>query len=175
LGELARTPSNADAPGWIKALGDILGEAEKSHASIELKYQLAKFTLTGQPFDKGALPFQDFALLIEIRNILVHQKPLEASLEKNDSGEFVWTKPPSMRRLHAARIIGVDDSLKDAATRNNADKLIADMVAQISSQAVAQWACRAAAGMVNALLDSVPEGSKLALLMHFAYRREFQL
>jgi hypothetical protein len=41
----------------------MLGEAEKSRTSIESKYHLAKFVLSGQPFDKGANPFQTFCII----------------------------------------------------------------------------------------------------------------
>jgi len=176
LPELAKPwQESPKSPGWLKGLAAILGEAEESHASIESKYHLAKFVFTGQPFDKGATPFQDFALLIDIRNIMVHAKPLEASLEKNDQGEFFWSKPPLMRRLQAARIVGVDENLKQAANSNNADKLIADMVSQISSQDVALWACRAASAMVNSIIDSVPGDFDFRAVLELAYRKEFQI
>lgn len=162
------------APGWLTTLRSILEEAEESHASIESKYLLTKFILTGQPFDKGALPFQDFALLIDVRNMLVHAKPVEANLERNDKDEYIWTKPPLMRRLQSARILGVDDSLKEAARRNNAEKLIADMFAQVSSQPVALWACRAASAIVNDILSSIPNDSPLLVVAELGYRRDFQ-
>ena len=62
----------------------MLGEAEKSRTSIESKYHLEEFVLSGEPFDKGANPFQTFALLIDARNLIVHAKPLEAVIRKNE-------------------------------------------------------------------------------------------
>ncbi len=175
LPEIAKQwSSDARRPGWLKAVTQMLEQAEQSRASIESKYQLAKFIFTAEPFDKGAMPFQDFALLIEVRNILIHAKPLEVSLERDDNGEFVWKTPLLMRRLQAARIVGVAENLKDAVKRNNADKLIADMLSQISSKAVALWACRTASATVNAVLNSVPSDSSLARYLEHVYRKDFQ-
>jgi len=42
----------------------MLGEAEKSRTSIESKYHLEEFVLSGEPFDKGANPFQTFATFV---------------------------------------------------------------------------------------------------------------
>src|SRR5229473_1538966 len=57
-------------PGWLGALSALLEEAEKSRVSVLSKYQLAKFILSGETFPKGAMPFQGFALLVEIRNLI---------------------------------------------------------------------------------------------------------
>jgi hypothetical protein len=176
INELAEAAVLApEPPAHLKALGTMLAEAEKSRVSVESKYHLAKFVLTGEPFDKGASPYQEFALLIDLRNRLLHSKPLEAKLVRNDEGEFVWTEPPLMRRLQSARIVHVDNTLKEAAKRNNADVLIADMLHQVSSQGVALWACRAVSAIVNNLLDSLPTGSQCAALAEIAYRRSFQI
>lgn len=99
---LAKDQSGPAAPGWINALGDVLGEAEESRASIESKYQLARFILTGQPFDRGASPFQDFALLISVRNLIVHAKPQEATVQKDAHGKLTWVEPRIMHRLESA-------------------------------------------------------------------------
>jgi hypothetical protein len=156
-------------PGWERTLSDLLDEAEKSRISITSKYQLAKFILSGQPFDRGSKPFQDFALLVDVRNLLVHARPLTAIVRKNPSGGFEWAEPKIMVRLQNASALEVDDFLLDAASMSNADALAASLVLQISRQSVARWACKAAAGIVNGILDAAPNDE----FGHF-YRRDFE-
>jgi hypothetical protein len=175
LGQLAEfvARDRADLPGWIATLASILEEAENSRSPIESKYVLAHFILTGRPFDRAAQPFQDFALLTDVRNVLVHRKPLDARLEKDESGVYKWSEPKLMRQLQSAKIIQATDSLRKAAERNKADTLIADAVGQVSTQAVAAWACRTAAAIVNAIIDGIPSGSFRALV-ETMYRMYFR-
>jgi hypothetical protein len=170
----AEDQSGPSAPGWINALGDVLGEAEKSRSTIELKYQIARFILTGQPFDRGAAPFQDFALLISVRNLIVHSKPQEAKVERDANGKLVWVEPRILCRLQRAGILSVSDSLRDAASRLGAETIISDLLAEISTHSVAKWACRAAAGAVNGVLDSIPAGG-YASAAEVMYRKDFQI
>lgn len=141
-------------PGWTKALCEVLGEAEKARASIESKYHLAKYILSGEPFDRGAAPFQTFALLIDIRNLIVHAKPLEAIVRKNEHGKYVWSEPKVMVRLQEMNVVNTQDL--QIAIAHNPDRIVADLVVQISTQATAKWACKAASGIVSAMLDAVP-------------------
>jgi hypothetical protein len=48
-----------------------LQEIEGEKGSIRLKYMLAAAAL-GRPLSKGQQPYQDFSLLIDLRNALVH-------------------------------------------------------------------------------------------------------
>lgn len=161
------------APSWINALGDILGEAEKSRASVESKYQLARFILTGQVFDRGAPPFQDFTLLTSVRNLIVHSKPQEAKIRKDSNGQLLWVEPNIMCRLQGAGILRVSELTKNAFARLEADEIVSDMLGEISTDSVARWACKAAAGIVNGVLDSIPPSwhAKAAETM---YRKEFR-
>lgn len=56
------------------------------------KYQFALLTLDRQTFDKGAQPFQDAALAVQFRNLLVHaeleNEDNSRSLEGRYSGKF---------------------------------------------------------------------------------------
>src|SRR5258707_5137203 len=142
---------------WLRALSALLEEAEESQASVLSKYQLAKFILSGETFPKGAVPFQDFALLVAIRNLTVHGKSEEAIVEKNDSGDFVWTEPKIMQRLRSAKLVTLNTSfLTIAAEEFKTSRFVTDVLDELTSQTTAVWACRSAAGMVNSILDAVP-------------------
>ncbi|HZF12480.1 MAG TPA: hypothetical protein VFE33_27130 [Thermoanaerobaculia bacterium] len=52
---------------------------EKQRGSVRLKLLVLKGMLPGVPFDTGKLPFQDIALLIDLRDCLVHLKPVETT------------------------------------------------------------------------------------------------
>jgi hypothetical protein len=75
------------------ACADALAEVERNQGSTELKYLLASLTLSGQMFDKGSQPFQDFSILMKVRNNLMHPKPLD---KFDDSGRVMV--PPSYVR-----------------------------------------------------------------------------
>ncbi|HET9777783.1 MAG TPA: hypothetical protein VFP81_00725 [Propionibacteriaceae bacterium] len=59
------------------ACAEALAEVERSRGSTELKYLVASLTLSGQMFDKARQPFQDFSILMTVRNSLMHPKPLD--------------------------------------------------------------------------------------------------
>ena len=63
------------APPEAATFAQIMGDAEEDHASIDFKLRLAHWIVTGRPMDKGSKPYQDFALLMRLRNDLVHTKP----------------------------------------------------------------------------------------------------
>lgn len=58
----------------LKAIADLLEEMEASRLSIRAKYGFLYYTLTGNPIPKGDQIYQDFDLLIKVRDSLVHHK-----------------------------------------------------------------------------------------------------
>jgi hypothetical protein len=159
------------APVQLKVLGDLLEEAERSRASIASKYQLAKFILSGKPFDKGAYPYQDFALLLDVRNLIVHAKPIEAKMQKDSAGRAVWIEPKIMVRLQDLKVLEISDHLRNSTPDTGI--LISDLISEISTQRVAAWACQAVAGIVTDLLDSIP--ADFAALTNTFYRQHFKI
>ena len=59
----------------IQTMASVLGELEKQRVSVRVKIEMAHFILKGKSLDKGSLPYQDFALLTDLRNALIHKKP----------------------------------------------------------------------------------------------------
>jgi hypothetical protein len=58
-------------------MADSVLEVEASKGSLESKFLVASFALSGTMFEKGAQPWRDFAALVRLRNALVHLRPLE--------------------------------------------------------------------------------------------------
>jgi hypothetical protein len=101
-------------------------------------FQWARILLAGQGYDKGAQPYQDFDLLMDIRNAIVHLKP-----------EKMYSKTsPLMQRLMSKGICG-ETSLQQPSS----------LVSQVSTRAAARWACNVAVDMVESIGDTLPEGS----------------
>jgi hypothetical protein len=175
LSELARgLGGRSDEPGWVRGLGQVLGAAEDSHASIESKYHLARLVVTGQVFDKGAQTFQDFALLVDLRNIVVHAKPHEVTREQASSGIFP-AEDKIIRQLEQRGVIKSPSPPKGSGSEKVT--LITNLLDELSLQSVGRWACNSAAGIVNAVLDFLqtasPPSARFSTLADKMFRRDF--
>jgi hypothetical protein len=67
------------------ALHHYITEGATTGNTAELCY-MARYVLTGTPFDRGAEPFQGLDLLISIRNHIAHLKPSRAGAGKSIRG-----------------------------------------------------------------------------------------
>jgi hypothetical protein len=140
------------------AWGEILYEAEKANTSTRLKYLLAAFC-TGQPFDKGAQPCQDFDLLIGLRDVLVHPH----QLTRIEDGSFKTTK---VMKSVLRRVVG--GAAFDLRYRHHDPGYN-----EICSTDVAEWACKTASAMIHALRERLPDGgTKQAFEMIFCTQRD---
>jgi hypothetical protein len=131
----------------IAAFAEMGAQVEDSHGTMELKYQVAKWVFSGESFDKGTNPYQDFLLLIQTRNALVHYKQLDKIAEVTSSGEVTVEVPALINRLRSKGV------LSDIPTNVGASWLT-----RISTPAMAMWACHAASAMVKAIAAIPPEG-----------------
>jgi len=132
----------------VSAFADVLDEAEEHRASPKLKYLLAKIVLTGTSFDKGALPYQDFDLLMAMRDELMHYK-----LQRIEDTHKI------VERLKSRKIqIAHEPNVRVSWT------------SVIATPDVAKWACNTAASMINTiqqgLFAAVPAESDPSML-HF--------
>lgn len=152
FGEVLDRP---DSPGWISSLADMLGDAEQSRTSTESRFQLAKFILSGRSFDRGGMPFQDFALLVRLRNMLVHHKPQEATARLSE-GKFEWSDPKIVAELDKKGVLQPNLSFKLRMTKQDVLTLSANFMPTVSTPEVARWACSSAASMVLAVIDAIP-------------------
>ena len=65
-----------------------MAEAESSHASLQSKFLLGNWILSGQELEKGTQTYQDFILLLNLRKNLLHFKANPA-LEQSTPTEEV--------------------------------------------------------------------------------------
>lgn len=150
------------APPEVKTFASLLEEAERSRASIQMKFMLAKIALTGQTYDTGSVPYQDFALLIDLRNALLHLRPIE-KIEHGPQGGLTLKPAPLLAQLRSKNILADYGS----------EDVIATWISTISTRAAARWACEVAAAMVQSIVDIVPD-SYLKDALAVLYSKTFQ-
>jgi hypothetical protein len=129
-------PSN---PKLVR-LVDALEIAEECHAKIRDKYHFAKRILTGAPYEKGKAPFQDFSLLVEVRNWITHMRP-ETGPEDGKEADLAG-------KLESRHILSDEYRGKNP-----------HFMAAIDTPAVAQWAVLSAWNIVDDIIELLPECS----------------
>ncbi len=145
-------------PKSVSAFADALREIEENRGSVKLKYMVARTILTGNTYNKGASPYQEFALLIELRNALVHMETKQFSGElkfrqpsgESDSGRvtvysnhIIKTPPGAFKKLPRKVVKGDDYNY---------------WIERICTPELAGWACNVAIEMAKSLADSFPDG-----------------
>jgi hypothetical protein len=133
-------------PDKISAFGEMGKQIEESRGSIELKYQTAKWIFSGKAFNRGASPYQDFALLISVRNAIIHYKLLD-KIELTPSGDMQMNAPAIIGRLESK------DVLSDAPLYPHQSWL-----QRIATPEMATWSCATTAQMVSDFEKMLPKG-----------------
>ncbi len=157
--EFAQAPffTSPPEPGCLAALAQALEEIERSRGSIQLKFLVAKWMLTGNAYDKGSQPYQDFGLLFELRNALLHLRALD-TVPLTDA-EDIFTPippPPIVEKLRSRNIVA-----------EFPPNVSASWISRISTRATARWSCNAAANMAHSLFEGVPPSTCLYILRSF--------
>lgn len=126
-------------PDSVKQYAALWKEVERLQKSIAFEYLLASTAFSGQPYDKGTGPYQDFELLIKLRNALVHFEP--------DHGELPSGPPKIIKSLLSRNILAEPQQGENGQS----------WITLIMTRAVARWACNTSANLVESVLDLVPE------------------
>ena len=134
----------------IKTLGQVLEELEAS-ASIQLKYLLLRGILARALYDKGARPYQDFALLIALRNELVHRKAERYEVDESDAP---LTANQLLARLRSKNITAEPRGKKPQ---------VWGLLLAIETRAVANWAVDTVAAMMKDIASAAPQEFRLVL------------
>jgi hypothetical protein len=128
-----------------KALIDALELIEEGRGQLALKFQVAKFILSGSPYQTGASPYQNFDLLLEIRNGLVHPKAF--SVKSDESGSAVDPLRKFREKLRSLEIIAEIPK----------ENVMAPFSTWVQTKAAARWACNTAVAMVHSLFEAPAE------------------
>src|SRR5882672_8031676 len=126
-----------DLPPALATCVEVLRELEEARLSVTTKYLVASQVLAGESFNTGAAPYQDFKLLLDLRNSIMHIK-----------ATFSGDPQPGLRVVDGLSQRGI--ALKNTRAGNLSwfDRLM--------TPAVAVWAHNAALEMIRAFLALVP-------------------
>jgi hypothetical protein len=119
---------------------------------------MAQIALTGKAFDRSRAPYQDFALLMDVRNALVHHKPATWwKVEGHDESKLrPGVRLAVVRGLHAKRV-SVDALQSEESIEGDPERY--PLIDLVSTRAAARWACdNATADIAQAIFSVVPEG-----------------
>jgi hypothetical protein len=135
-----------------RALVDALELIEEGKGQLTLKFQIAKFILTGKPYETGTRPYQHFDLLLDVRNGLIHPKPF--AVKTDDSGSLMDPFRKFREKLRSLEI----------TAEIPGENVVAPLSTWVQTKAAARWACNTAAEMAHSLFETSAEDSLVAAL-----------
>ena len=150
-------PSSLE-PDVVSVFVDLMTDADKARASLESKFILASWLLTGKSLDRGAPPYQDFALLLRVRNQLVHFKPNEFTTPKVTPEVMSSSRNPVIEQLRSRHVLATNIGGPSGWT------------AWIETKAMAKWSCDVASRMVVDLVSKTPVEGQWGFLLRFMQR-----
>jgi hypothetical protein len=120
-------------------------------------------------------PFQDFALLVDLRNLIMHAKPAktEAVRRKEAGGEWTWENKILSGLAQRGAISAKTGIPSQFIPEGERAQIQSNLLAEISTQSVASWSCTAASGIVNSLLNDLPSSPTFAPMIQNIYRTDF--
>lgn len=125
-------------------------EAERRGARAEEKYSIASEVFIGASYPKGQEPYQQYALLMKVRDAIVHLKARDVMLilsdgrmAENPDGTWVMQHHPILKKLRSLNITA------EGIGHN-------PWLDQITTPAAARWACYAASAMVKSFIELLP-------------------
>jgi hypothetical protein len=148
----------------ISSFAQLMSDLEKVQGSVETRFNMAHWLLTGRPFAKAEQPFQNFKLLFQLRNDLMHFKPDPRMEEAGPK-----PAPGIIAKLHGLSIL--NDSPAPDSNRS--------WVHSLGTRAVAEWACNTSSRMTADMVSKLPESgwrhtvedvTKIIRTLHFPAR-----
>jgi hypothetical protein len=135
-------------PSAIQVYVRLAEEIESNKGSIKLEFILAYSILSGQPCNKGGQSYQDLNLLMEVRNGLMHMRPMDFLGPGDAEGTTEFEPAPIIEKLRSKSIV---DNLPPAHQ--------SPWHTRIATQAAAKWACNPAADVVRTIIQALPDAS----------------
>jgi hypothetical protein len=142
-----------EAPS-ITTFATLLDKFEEGREKTILKFYITKIVFTGTPYDSGQQPYQDFSLLVKLRNQIVHFKSDKFDKDSNEIPKIIKQLPKKIIR---------DFSSSTTTTWIN----------RLDPLPTAYWSCNVAVDMVKSILDIVPKGGHFKETLDFSYGKFF--
>jgi hypothetical protein len=164
INELSDFANETPADASLATFGSLMKDLNDARAPLNVRFQFAKWILSKEAFDTSQQPYQDFLLLIRLRNTIIHLPPDKAP---SDTSE-----PPidSLKFLETLRQRGLTRGSRDA---------VASFLAEISTPEMARWACDTTAAIVRSIVEVLPALADVPDSPHvpirFLFAKEFGL
>lgn len=146
-------------PDVVRTFGQSVKKAEARRETVAHKYLLASNVFTGSAYDRGRKPYQDFDLLMELRNALVHSRPQDRVHFTPDLSTYVPGYPRLVERLRSKKVVA----------NNIPPDMIVSWMRLITTRAMARWSCNTAANTIQSVIAIIPE-SPFRETLAWAYR-----
>jgi hypothetical protein len=128
-------------PVEVGVFAQMMGDADDDHSSLDFRVRLAHWIMTGRMMDRGNQPYQDFALLIWLRNDLVHTRPNKLFAYGTTTNEEVHGR--LLKRFRDKNILAEDYS--------------ASWTHLVQTRAVAEWSARTVAAVVKEICSETSQ------------------
>lgn len=151
---LSRPPDEDPRVSMLRTMSVACGLSGKS-CSLETKVQVIYAALNGHAIDKGARPYQDFDLLLRVRNAIVHDRP--ERIFTNDTGGRAGRPESIIACLVAHRVIKQPDQ----------SDVVFPALNSLLEPSVARFAFAAALSMARMIASEFPGSWKQRLLIGF--------
>lgn len=153
LGEEAlRAGDKSPDGGVLHGLGKLVDDMEESRFPLFQKVIWVVRYLTGKPADQGSRVFQDFDVLVRLRNAIIHLK---------DTEETRWYQDSSMENMGTPKVISQLESRGLILRPYRPSWIVA-----ISTREIAEWSCRTARTLAETLMNILPTSSCKQMMVH---------
>lgn len=134
-----------ETPATVLNLVEIWEDLEDT--KVGTKFPLAA-RLLGKALERDKLPYQDFILLFQLRNQLVHLKP-RVVIGVDENGKVTIPEPPKI--LESLRSRGLIRRIEHKG-------LIVSWYNEIMTPSVAAWACNVVVDIAKHFIQAIPSG-----------------
>lgn len=148
-------------PGQVTKFAEYAKEKNDTRMNIRKQFKNAQKILHGVDYDETKIPYKNFALLIELRNELVHMKPKDIFETKSD-GNISMKSVPVIKRLDKNIVVKIKNQRP------------VPWISSICTRGVARWACNTASEMVQSILGPIPHNEYQSRLRQL-YWLDFKL
>lgn len=137
-------------PPSLLAARSVFDQLEQDRVQLKAKYSILYYVLSGRPLPKGEQPFQDLALLIDIRNQIAHFKPTisQYSAERIDRPK---TLVSLLERISQKKIID-RDLLNEPESLTHTWTMVLD-----ESDRFVEWSLDVVYRVISFMHDAIPE------------------
>lgn len=136
-------------PESVIAFARFMSDSELARLPLLSRLIHGNWILTGKNVDKGSAPFQDFSLLLGLRNDLVHFKPNE-----DIEVEIIRVKPEEVHKKRLEKLRS--KNVLATSIAGNPLSGVSNWTFYVSTKAVADWGCAVASEVVLDFCGKVP-------------------